>query len=36
MLSLCSNAWSGFHPDTPTGPALLPVPVPLRRRLAHG
>ena len=26
MLSLCSNAWSGFHPDTPTGPALLPVP----------
>lgn len=35
MLSLCSNAWSGFHPDTPSGPALPPVPEPHRRRFAH-
>lgn len=35
MFSLRSNAWSGLRPDTPSGPAFLPVPMPHRRRFAH-
>ena len=36
MFSLRSNAWSGLRPDTPSGPTLPPVPVPLRQGFAHG